>query len=624
MPEDSNEFYGFLPVPVCNLLKAEPLVFFIPSFQRGYRWERKQVLDLLEDILSFCSSPNGPANYYLQPLVVNLEENRWGVLDGQQRLTTVLLILKKILSRLQGEEKQIFENRLFDIKYYRSFGSFDNPDHKSSLDGFYLAEAKNTIDRWYMEKIRDGYVISDFENCFIRSKSQKKVNFIWYKVAPGSKRASIDIFNRLNKGKIGLTCSELIKALFVLDLEKYEAGKGNDETASSQLVMEWNEFEKKFQDDKFWFFLSNGARDVQTRIDLLFDFYTEKPDDAEDDYSYRLFQNLFDSCHAGKEKDSFWAGSGVDSMIKAWRGIKSSFNRLLSWYEDNSFYHYVGFLVSQGSTPLSIYKSLQEEKNKAANCSEWTKQEAIGHLRKLIRDKFKNKNVPFNPTEIDDLEYDNGDLVKRLLLLFNIEICVKSHNQRFDFDKYKNQKWDIEHIDSRNTPSLQKPEDQIEWLRHIKFILSYEKPVDEIGKQLLKKCTIRLEEFDKLPYGDRSFREGEYENMYKEVVNYYSPSGNVSGTTGSDLKDNINNLTLLNSRINRSYKDAPFPYKRYVIIETDREGLDFIPIGTRNLFLKYFTSSKHASSALLYSRWNADDKKGYMESIHSVVDSFFK
>ncbi len=546
------------------------------------------------------------------------------VLDGQQRLTTVLLILKKILSRLQGEERQIFENMLFDIKYYRSFGSFDNPDHKSSLDGFYLAEAKNTIDRWYKDKIREGYVISDFENCFIRSKSQKKVNFIWYKVAPESKRASIDIFNRLNKGKIGLTSSELIKALFVLDLEKYEAGKGSDETASSQLVMEWNEFEKKFQDDKFWYCLSNGARDIQTRIDLLFDFYTEKPVDAEDDYSYRLFQNLFDSCHAGKEKDSFWAGNGVDSMIKAWRGIKSSFNRLLSWYEDNSFYHYVGFLVSQGSTPLSIYKSLQEEKKRALNSSEWTKQEAIGHLRKLIQEKFKNKNVPFNPTDIDDLEYDNGDLVRRLLLLFNIEICVKSHNQRFDFDKYKNQKWDIEHIDSRNTPSLQKPEDQIEWLRHIKFILSYEKPVDEIGKQLLEKCTIRLEEFDKLPYGNRSFLEGEYENMYKEVVNYFSPSGNISGTTGSDLKDNINNLTLLNSRINRSYKDAPFPYKRYVIIETDREGLDFIPIGTRNLFLKYFTSSKHASSALLYSRWNADDRKGYLESIHNVVDSFFK
>ncbi len=624
MPEQSNEFYGFLPVPVCNLLKTEPLVFFIPSFQRGYRWERKQVLDLLEDILSFSSSPNGPTNYYLQPLVVNLEENSWVVLDGQQRLTTVLLILKKILSRLQGEERQIFENMLFDIKYYRSFGSFDNPDHKSSLDGFYLAEAKNTIDRWYKDKIREGYVISDFENCFIRSKSQKKVNFIWYKVAPESKRASIDIFNRLNKGKIGLTSSELIKALFVLDLEKYEAGKGSDETASSQLVMEWNEFEKKFQDDKFWYCLSNGARDIQTRIDLLFDFYTEKPVDAEDDYSYRLFQNLFDSCHAGKEKDSFWAGNGVDSMIKAWRGIKSSFNRLLSWYEDNSFYHYVGFLVSQGSTPLSIYKSLQEEKKRALNSSEWTKQEAIGHLRKLIQEKFKNKNVPFNPTDIDDLEYDNGDLVRRLLLLFNIEICVKSHNQRFDFDKYKNQKWDIEHIDSRNTPSLQKPEDQIEWLRHIKFIISYEKPVDEIGKQLLEKCTIRLEEFDKLPYGNRSFLEGEYENMYKEVVNYFSPSGNISGTTGSDLKDNINNLTLLNSRINRSYKDAPFPYKRYVIIETDREGLDFIPIGTRNLFLKYFTSSKHASSALLYSRWNADDRKGYLESIHNVVDSFFK
>ena len=69
--------------------------FIIPAYQRGYRWGRKEINYLLDDL--WTAHKNKP--YYLQPLeVVKLgnTDERYRVVDGQQRLTTVYLILQKL------------------------------------------------------------------------------------------------------------------------------------------------------------------------------------------------------------------------------------------------------------------------------------------------------------------------------------------------------------------------------------------------------------------------------------------------------------------------------------------------------------------------------------------------
>ncbi len=71
--------------------------FFIPSYQRGYKWDRQQVLDLLNDIYDFSQSEY-KGFYCLQPIVVLAEkidnETRYIIIDGEQRLTTIYIILK--------------------------------------------------------------------------------------------------------------------------------------------------------------------------------------------------------------------------------------------------------------------------------------------------------------------------------------------------------------------------------------------------------------------------------------------------------------------------------------------------------------------------------------------------
>lgn len=61
---------NFCPKPVAELITTK-YHFVIPSYQRGYRWEEKQVIDLLEDICEFAKQDKEDS-YYLQPLVVNL------------------------------------------------------------------------------------------------------------------------------------------------------------------------------------------------------------------------------------------------------------------------------------------------------------------------------------------------------------------------------------------------------------------------------------------------------------------------------------------------------------------------------------------------------------------------
>ena len=77
--------------PVADLLHER---FFVPEYQRGYRWTPRQVRALLDDLDAFRRSVRTADGYYcLQPIVVReREDGSWEVVDGQQRLTTLRLI----------------------------------------------------------------------------------------------------------------------------------------------------------------------------------------------------------------------------------------------------------------------------------------------------------------------------------------------------------------------------------------------------------------------------------------------------------------------------------------------------------------------------------------------------
>ena len=191
---------------------------------------------------------------------------------------------------------------------------------------------------------------------------------------------------------------------------------------------------------------------------------------------------------------------------------------------------------------------------------------------------------------------------------------------RFAFDSYHKENWDVEHVDSQNDATLQEYDDRMRWLDQVKFILELEGT--ERSNELARMCNNHISTFRT----NGKVNVEIYRDFYITINKYYSREGNEK-EEDVDLtnkrKDYLSNLTLLDSSTNREYKDAPFAYKRYYLIKKDKEGECFIPVCTRNLFLKYFSNSNSNASYLDNMRWNSADRKDYMDAIHKIVDPIF-
>src|SRR5690606_3392276 len=163
-----------------DLLKSN---FFIPSYQRGYRWTEQQVTDLLNDINEFSPKeiPNTKEKtwYCLQPIVVKQKsENEWDVIDGQQRLTTIYLILYYLNQRYteEGRTKLFeleYETRVDSANYLKNeLGNYE--EDNTNIDYFHISVAYQTIKHWF----RENKVEKSFEPKFYDS-----TKVIWYETS---------------------------------------------------------------------------------------------------------------------------------------------------------------------------------------------------------------------------------------------------------------------------------------------------------------------------------------------------------------------------------------------------------------------------------------------------------
>ena len=181
--------------------------FFVPAYQRGYRWTEHEVRQLLDDI----RESNG-GTYYLQPVVVKARaDGSWELVDGQQRLTTLYLIFQ-YLARTHLPTAAAS----YTITYETREGSED-----------YLDRSERSRRRFQYRLLphvpaptgasRNGSGSSStarpIEATRIYGYLFDHVKVLWYE-APEDVD-STDLFTRLNVGRIPLTDAELVKALLL-------------------------------------------------------------------------------------------------------------------------------------------------------------------------------------------------------------------------------------------------------------------------------------------------------------------------------------------------------------------------------------------------------------------------
>ena len=627
--------------------------FTVPLYQRGYRWEIQQVKDLLEDIATFMaldkdkkSLDTGDSFYCLQPLAVKkpvkdeksflealpksdvgdvcgrtreaIDDNiGWEVIDGQQRLTTVWLILHFL-----GETNPYVVEfaRWKSEKLANIVGRVLNDSTNDTIDEYHIRCANEAMARFFVgEKASDGYKKQFCETLL------NKVRFIWYEV---DEEDPVKVFTRLNIGKIALTNSELIKALF-LNRSNF-AGDGFETIRLRQMEISgrWDEIETTLQDDEFWMFLHEPEYDKPTRIDFIFDLICEmellgspKTDIGNDKYrTFRYFSKYFHS-----------EGKQSDIIKQCWQMVDSIFAAFKEWFGDLTLFHYVGFLVACWEKKQKSYlmKDVLVEWRKASS-----KKAFVNYLKSKIKGEIGDYSRDL------DAQYEISGYPKTqcrpLLLLHNIQTVINQNSRsagegqlidafyKFPFHLYKTEGWDVEHIDSNSENDLADKDSQNEFL--LNRYLALPEDLRKDIADFISDDTAGKEKFDEVRDKTKKILDKELDPL------------------GQDDKNKLWNFALLDSSTNRGYGNAIFSAKRRIIIgkesgmplqipriakkdgklvlefpesRGERAESVFIPPSTRQVFFKYYSATLSSPNY-----WTKTDAKAYRQNIFESLKEF--
>ena len=564
------------------ILEAKPIkdirgTFYIPAYQRGYRWERTQVKTLLNDLYQ-CMEANGQEkDYCLQPVVVQKkDELQYDLIDGQQRLTTIYILLRYVEQNFFKFVKPEFSFKYETREKTQAFLKNMDPQlAQTNIDFFHIYQAYTTIKDWLEETFPDDTYSQSSALYKLCNYVNESVKVIWYEV--GAEADPIALFTRLNIGKIQLTNAELIRALFLSDTPN-----GMENRRKYEIAIQWDDIEKQLRDDDgaFWAFITRKrAEDYPTRIDILFDLMCHKQD-AEKDPLFTFFKMEERLKHA--DRDSVW------------QEVINGFLQLKEWYKDNVYYHKIGYLIASGSNTMADL--FDEARGKR-------KSEFKDRLDELIAE-----SITWRTNDKDsywDLDYHKDyNRICRILLLFNVQSIISYRvRQRFPFNEYNNEEWSIEHIHAQNSEGLKTVELQLEWLqKHLPSLKAIHR--DEPDNELVRAVEKTID--------DGRFIRSDFEDIFRRVVN------DLSDTTDTDYINTLPNLALLSCGHNTCLSNSTFDVKRNLIIKMDKSG-EFIPYCTKMTFLKYYENS----SDVQVHFWGQKDREAYLQAIQHVIAPYY-
>lgn len=546
--------------------------FYIPAYQRGYRWTEQEVKDLLNDIYEFnpreINDTEEKTWYCLQPIVVKCrDENAYEVIDGQQRLTTIYLILYYLNQDFVEKRR----DKLFSIDYQtrkdsRDFLRKPDEENESCIDFYYIHNAYKAIENWFTMQEED----ASFDKNEYRSKLKFHTKIIWYETI---EEDPITVFTRLNIGKISLTNSELIKALFLNSSNFKSSNVERMRLRQIEIANEWDNIETSLQNNKLWYFLSDELKE-DNRIEYIFNLMN----DSGDTDQYSTFRFFYAKLSGKTEQD----------MNTYWEKVQAYYQRFNEWFSERELYHKIGFILTAKIAKVrDIYSYSSTLKT----------SEFIAHIDGLIKHYYRNQNL-------FDLDYENTN-TKSILLLYNILTMLqnKHDSSYFPFDDFKLNKWNIEHIASRKDSASIPAINRKEWLLDVKCYIDKEQ----------KDAPNLLGQIDNMIAKETYSNDDEFTLLFDAVTAHFNRYMNETEDT-----DGISNLALLDEKTNKGYKNAVFPLKRKCIIELDKAG-GFVPICTKNVFLKYFSDYPPKISF-----WTQEDREKYEQDLVRILASYLE
>ena len=382
--------------------------FNIPEYQRGYKWTRDDASTLLDDLEKFeVANKDNNSFYCLQNITVVPKDGNLNVVDGQQRLTTLYILLsymkyakkeneipefkEKLKYSIRETTGMFLTTELITTNFWKSEIRAEDSKHR---DEYYIREVAKAIKDWF-EKNEDGKHFHSLSTTTILKRIKLIVNKL-----DGKKEETV--FANINGGKVPLDGADLVRAILITKSakEKFEDFKSIEKTNEFRvrMGMEIDEI------NRWW-----SNKDVKYYFEQFLPNTTEKDTNFnQDNFPINLLYKLFYEIFKNKIKDEngkikkeqnafsfkfFEYGTNFDTNSKndyyeMYQKILSLHLTLKDWYNHQQIYHLLGYLFFnfKGEKEVSLNEIWQLWETTD------TKLTYIADLKKLIGQKLLKTN----------------------------------------------------------------------------------------------------------------------------------------------------------------------------------------------------------------------------------------
>lgn len=574
--------------------------FNIPHYQRGYKWEPSNVEKLLDDVNNFEMADG--KFYCLQNITIISDGKQFNVIDGQQRLTTLTIILSYLGNKLLVKDKVRFpENsiRKFTNKFLNNIITnndvdFPNEDWEEFIEQYpdydlqdisHIYNVQNAISLWFKSK-RDNK--NKFEENFLE-KLLNNVKIIVNEVDETTGEEKV--FGNLNSKRVPLDGSDLIRAILITRVAREEGRKEND----IKNIVYVNERRVKLgweldQINNWW-----GREDVKNYFSKFTSIKSElsgsdKKLFDEVKYPINYLYLLFAEKKDGQTKLTLdLIEQHSNNAIALYKEILKLHYTLQDWFEDKEIYHYLGFLFNITEKQKKIsFKNVWE-----LWLSSKTRKDFMLSLKKEIKKHFVIDNEIFDYKDLRINWYvDKPSELIRTLILMDVIYSVKTNQIRLPYNCFTKHSNDVEHIFPQNPAELKDKK------KYVEFLDKYYSEKNEVKFDLSK------------------FSKKQDDEKYIKSVDDY-----IQNKTSNFAINSIGNLVLLFNKLNKSISNSIYSTKRSRIIEFHNQG-NFIQPHTFKVFVRDFNDVNQLNKD--YEYWTNDDIVKNSTYINQQVINFFK
>lgn len=594
--------------------------FTIPAYQRGYKWKITDIEQLLDDIDSFETHGDNDVFYCLQNITIVAQKDRnYNVVDGQQRLTTLSLLLayfgefELIEGKLQYDVREESMNFLKNYVFNWKLSAFKNnasqqggrllewselgieeDDQYNYQDIFYMYNTCRTIESWFKEHSEKKDMMKD--------KILNHVKLI-VNLPQINSDQEFDLFDNLNGKRVPLDGADLIRAIVITRVARKDVEDIHD-PIKHDVILNENRIKNGLKLDSInnWWcneerqnYFKYFTRNINSKGEHIKFDESRYPIDT----LYKLIVQTYEGQkYLGIHEDTLLKGSGTiklmyfehsDNLCRLFIYIQDIQRLVEYWYDDSELYHLVMYCAVYLGMTFNELTNLWISHNRLS---------FISNLKEKIREKGWIKSVlkttDDNGGTLSDEDlnfqqnwYDDEEMIPVMVLLDVIRIqnskATKFPIANLDSQHFCAVKEDKEHIFPQTPLNTGYRIETLKDYIKIAYKCGYGKKTEQWAFGL-------VDYYWPLIHANENFRNWFNNKMTNEIIPLNS----------------LGNVCLLQDKINRGYGNASYTQKHFDIMKKAARG-EYIRPHVLDAFSKIMATEDQRSDPSYMLQWDKRD-----------------